>query len=141
MFGCFLLEMLSLFVVFQVEIGQQQQNTNQALLHLLLAMQCNDWSFTAFSFFVSSDRSSCTDDGLLYIQRSHFFRFGAIMPFYTVRSVTLIRLGKTSAEKSRILSGIAQISEPPRPPIRAAWSSFFRTSKRCFTHMTGKKDQ
>ena len=27
---------------------------------------------------------------------------------------------------------------PPHPPIRAAWSSFFRTSKRRFTRMTGK---
>ena len=44
--------------------------------------------------FVSSDRSSYSDDGLLYIRGSgsaHFFRFLAFMPFYTVTSVTLSR--------------------------------------------------
>ena len=51
------------------------------------------------SMFVSSDRSSCTDDGLLYIRgsSSHFFRFWAFMPFYTVTSVTLCRLNSIDA--------------------------------------------
>ena len=30
--------------------------------------------YLSFSIIISSDRSSCTDDGLLYI-RAHFFRF------------------------------------------------------------------
>ena len=50
-----------------------------------------------FLKFVSSDRSSCTDDGLLYIQSTHLFRFGAFMPFYTVTSVTLSRLNSINA--------------------------------------------
>ena len=60
------------------------------------------WGFLyslGFSF-ISSDRSSCTDDGLLYIYiyiSTHFFRFWAFMPFYTVTSVTLSRLNSINA--------------------------------------------
>ena len=52
--------------------------------------------------------------------------------------MVICNLGKGSVEKSRLLSGIARKSETPHPPIRATWSSFFRTSKRRFTRMTGK---
>ena len=38
------------------------------------------------SCFVSSDRSSYSDDGLVYIQQGHFLRFWAFMPFYHVFS-------------------------------------------------------
>ena len=54
--------------------------------------------------------------------------------------MVICNLGKGSVEKSRLLSGIARISETPptHPPIRATWSSLFWTSKRRFTRMTGK---
>ena len=54
-----------------------------------------------------------------------------------VEQKTQFFLGKTSIEKVRLLSGIARISYP-LPPIRATWSSFFRTSKRRFARMTEK---
>ena len=61
------------------------------------------WDQERIILFISSDRSSCTDDGLLYIRSStHFFRFGAFMPFYTVTSVTLSRFNSINAIEVKI---------------------------------------
>ena len=60
-----------------------------------------------FFAFISSDRSSCTDDGLSYIQSTHFFRFGAFMPFYTVTSITLSRLNSINARYLGDIFGIS----------------------------------
>ena len=50
MFGCFLLEMFGLFLVFQFRIWQSQKISQKTLLNLLVS---NDWSFITFSFIVT----------------------------------------------------------------------------------------
>ena len=48
---------------------------------------------------ISSDRSSCTDDGLLYIYPGHFFQiFTQFLDAIDVTSVTLKRLNSINAD-------------------------------------------
>ena len=45
-------------------------------------------------------------------------------------------LGSTSYKKKCFLSGIAQITSPPLPPIRATCTTFFGRQKRRLAHIT-----
>ena len=45
---------------------------------------CLHLHFRYVFLFISFDRSSYSDDGLIYIQQGHFLRFWAFMPFYNV---------------------------------------------------------
>ena len=47
--------------------------------------------------------------------------------------------GRHPNKKVAYFRALPKLAKPPHPLIRAAWSSFFRTSKRRFTRMTGKK--
>ena len=46
--------------------------------------------------------------------------------------------GRHPLKKVANFKALPELAKPPHPPIRATWSSFFRTSKRHFTRMTGK---
>ena len=49
--------------------------------------------------------------------------------------------GRHPFKKVANFRALPELAKPPPPSIRATWSSFFRTSKRRFTRMTGKKYQ
>ena len=87
--------MMTMMMVMQVMINHSPHLKFLSFLTLYPVNEYQDYhgkNLHGLVDFVSSDRSSCTDDGLLYIRGSgsaNFFRFLAFLPFYIVRSVTL----------------------------------------------------